>query len=432
VRRIAVVGSGIAGLAAARALTRHARVTLYEAADYFGGHAHTVDVTLDGWTHAVDTGFLVFNERTYPKLVALFAELGVHTAPSEMTFSAQIRPAGIEWGGASLDAVFAQRSNLLRPAFWNMLGEIVRFNRIASALARDTSAHGDAARDDSVGDFLAEHRFSNGFRDWYFLPMIGCIWSCPTEQMLRFPVATLLRFCANHGLLQLTGRPQWLTVRDGSRCYVEKIVEGLADARLATPVRRVRRLPGGGADVTTDAGSERFDAVVMACHSDQSLALLADASNDEREVLGAIRYQRNRAILHTDASLLPLRRGAWAAWNYERAPGGGDDEIAVCLHYLINRLQPLPFTTPVIVSLNPVQEPHAASVQGEFHYAHPVYDRRAIAAQARLPELQGRADTWHCGAWTGYGFHEDGLASALDVSARLVARYRGTAATTSP
>jgi uncharacterized protein len=427
-RRVAVVGSGIAGLAAARALSGHGRVTLFEAAVYFGGHAHSVDVTLDGWTHAVDTGFLVFNERTYPKLAALFAELGVQTAPSELTFSAQIRPAGIEWSSANLDAVFAQRSNLLRPAFWNMLGEIVRFNRVAGVLARDTSARGEAARDDSVGDFLTEHRFSKGFRDWYFLPLIGCIWSCPTEQMLRFPMAMLIRFCHNHGLLQRTGRPQWLSVRDGSRCYVDKIVEGLADARRGTPVRRVRRLPGGGADVTTDGGSERFDAVVMACHSDQSLALLADASNDEREVLGAIRYQRNRAILHTDAGLLPLRRGAWAAWNYERAPGGGD-EAAVCLHYLINRLQPLPFTTPVIVSLNPVQEPHAASVQGEFHYAHPVYDRRAIAAQARLSGLQGRADTWFCGAWTGYGFHEDGLVSALDVSARLIAKSQGMQAT---
>jgi predicted NAD/FAD-binding protein len=432
VRRIAVVGSGIAGLAAARGLAGHAQVTLYEAADYFGGHAHTVDVTLEGWTHAVDIGFLVFNERTYPKLTALFAELGVQTAPSEMTFSAQIRPAGIEWSGASLDAVFAQRSNLLRPAFWNMLGEIIRFNHLATALARDTSAKGRAALDDSVGDFLDGHRFSKGFRDWYFLPMIGCIWSCPTEQMLRFPVATLIRFCHNHGLLQVTGRPQWLTVRDGARCYVEKIVAALADARRSTPVRRVRRLPGGGAEVTSDAGSERFDAVVLACHSDQALALLADATGDEIEVLGAIHYQRNRAILHTDTSLLPLRRRAWAAWNYERGPRGGEDQDAVCLHYLINKLQPLPFSAPVIVSLNPVQEPHAASVQGEFHYAHPVYDRRAIAAQARLPGLQGRADTWFCGAWTGYGFHEDGLVSALDVSERLVAKAGGATPTIAP
>jgi uncharacterized protein len=427
VRRIAVIGAGIAGLAAARSLAGHGRVTLYEAADYFGGHAHTVDVKLGGWTHAVDTGFLVFNEKTYPKLVALFAELGIETAPSEMSFSAQIRSAGIEWSGTSLGAVFAQPSNLLRPAFWNMLAEIVRFNHVASALARDESATGRAALDDSVADFLIEHRFSKGFRDWYFLPMVGCIWSCPTEQMLRFPMATLIRFCANHGLLQITGRPQWRTVRDGARCYVEKMLESIADARLSTPVRRVKRLPIGAADVSTDAGTERFDAVVFACHSDQSLALLADASNDEREVLGAIRYQRNRAILHTDVRVLPLRKRAWAAWNYERAPGAAGDEAAVCLHYLINRLQPLPFQTPVIVSLNPVEEPAAASVHGEFHYAHPVFDRRAIAAQARLAELQGHGNTWFCGAWTGYGFHEDGLASALDVSAQVIARAGGAA-----
>jgi uncharacterized protein len=425
VRRIAVIGAGIAGLAAARTLAGHGRVTLYEAADYFGGHAHTVDVTLGGWTHAVDTGFLVFNEKTYPKLVALFAELGIETAPSEMSFSAQIRSAGIEWSGASLAAVFAQPSNLLRPAFWNMLAEILRFNHLASALARDDSAKGRAALDDSVADFLIEHRFSKGFRDWYFLPLVGCIWSCPTEQMLRFPMATLIRFCANHGLLQITGRPQWRTVRDGARCYVEKMLESIADARLATPVRRIKRLPIGGADVSTDAGTERFDAVVLACHSDQSLALLADPTNDEREVLGAIHYQRNRAILHTDAGVLPLRKRAWAAWNYERAPGATGDEAAVCLHYLINRLQPLPFETPVIVSLNPVEEPASASVHGEFHYAHPVFDRRAIAAQARLPELQGHADTWFCGAWTGYGFHEDGLASALEVSAQVIVKGGG-------
>ncbi|HEY4957670.1 MAG TPA: FAD-dependent oxidoreductase, partial [Caldimonas sp.] len=335
--------------------------------------------------------------------------------------------AGIEWSGTSLGAVFAQPSNLLRPAFWNMLAEIVRFNHVASALARDDSAKGRAALDDSVGDFLIAHRFSKGFRDWYFLPMVGCIWSCPTEQMLRFPVATLIRFCANHGLLQITGRPQWRTVRDGARCYVEKMLESIADARLATPVRRVKRLPIGGADVSTDAGTERFDAVVLACHSDQALALLADPSNDEREVLGAIHYQRNRAILHTDIRMLPLRKRAWAAWNYERAPGAAGDEATVCLHYLINRLQPLPFETPVIVSLNPVEEPNAASVHGEFHYAHPVFDRRAIAAQARLPALQGRADTWFCGAWAGYGFHEDGLASALDVCAQVIAKGAGGA-----
>ena len=426
-KRVAVVGSGIAGLAAARGLAGHAHVTLYEAGDHFGGHSHTVDVTHGGVTHGVDCGFLVFNERTYPRLVALFAELGVATAKSEMSFSAQVPDAGLEWGGASLGSVFAQRTNLLRPAFLRMLGEVLRFNRVAHALATSGAGRSLATNNDSVGDFLDAHRFSAAFRDWYFLPMIGCIWSCPTDQMLRFPVATLLRFCHNHGLLQIADRPQWYTVRGGSRTYVTKMLASVADARLGAAVRRIKRLPIGGADLSTDRGTERFDAVVLACHSDQSLALLADASNDEREVLGSIRFQPNRAIVHTDVSVLPQRKAAWAAWNYERARRSTGPEPAVCLHYLINRLQPLPFDTPVIVSLNPVQDPDAASVHGEFHYAHPVFDRRALAAQERLPSLQGRADTWFCGAWTGYGFHEDGLASGLEVCAAVIARLAGAA-----
>lgn len=418
-KRIAVVGAGIAGLAAARTLARTARVTLYEAGDHFGGHTHTVDVTLGGRTYGVDTGFLVFNERNYPQLAALFAELGVATAPADMSFSAQIPSAGIEWSSASFGAIFAQRSNLLRPAFWNMLGEILRFNRIATRLLQRPGARNRAVLEDGVGDFLDAHRFSSGFRDWYFLPMVGSIWSCPTEQMLRFPLATLLRFCANHGLLQITGRPQWRSVWGGASTYVDKMLDAIPDARLATPVRRVKRLPVGGADVATASGSEHFDAVVLACHSDQSLALLADPSDEEREVLGAIRWQRNRAILHTDARVLPERKAAWAAWNYERSGDSAARENSVCLHYLINRLQPLPFDVPVIVSLNPLFEPASALVQGEFHYAHPVFDRRAIAAQARLAALQGRSDTWYCGAWTGHGFHEDGLVSALAVCRAL-------------
>jgi predicted NAD/FAD-binding protein len=423
-KRIAVVGAGIAGLAAARELSRHDRVTLFEAAEHFGGHTHTVDVTLDGRTFGVDTGFLVFNRRTYPGLVALFAELGVTTAAADTSFSAQIPAARIEWSSAGVGGVFAQRSNLLRPAFWNMLGEIVRFNRLATALARDGGPGKGAGLDDSIGDFLDAHRFSTGFRDWYFLPMVGSLWSCPTEQMLRFPAATMVRFCADHGLLQVRGRPQWYTVRGGASSYVDKMLDAIPDARRATPVKSVKRLPIGGAEVATAQGSERFDAVVLACHSDQALALLADPSDDERAVLGAMRWQRNRAVLHSDTRVLPERKAAWAAWNYERSHDAAQDEAALCLHYLINRLQPLPTKTPVIVSLNPLLEPMAALVQGEFHFAHPVFDRRAIAAQARLPSLQGRADTWYCGAWTGHGFHEDGLVSGLVVAEAL----RGDAA----
>jgi len=429
---VAVIGSGISGLAVAHGLARDAAVTLFEAGDYFGGHTHTVDVTLDGVTHGVDTGFLVLNERTYPNLLRLFAELGVETAPSDMSFSVQVPDRGLEWSGSDLNTVFAQRRNLLRPAFWRMLAEVMRFNRVATALAENGEA---APLDQSIGDFLTEQRFSAEFRDWYFLPMIGCIWSCPTDQMLRFPVATMIRFCHNHGLIQVANRPQWFTVRGGARTYVEKMLQRIPDARLNSAVRSVRRLPPGrgaaGVLVSTDRGTERFDDVVLACHSDQSLKLLADASPAEREVLGAVRYHRNRAVLHTDTTLLPKRRLAWAAWNYERASADSREQASVCLHYLINRLQPLPFTTPVVVSLNPLTEPAAATVHGEFDYSHPVFDAAAIAAQQRLPQLQGQAHTWFCGAWTRYGFHEDGLMSGLSVIAGLRAAWAQAEATAS-
>ena len=423
-RRVAVIGSGISGLSVAHALADEAQVTLFEADSYFGGHTHTVDITLDGQTHGVDTGFLVFNERTYPKLIELFGELQVPTALSDMSFSVQVPDIGLEWSGSDLNTVFAQRRNLLRPAFWRMLRDVTRFNRLATALAeRDI----ETERQQAIGDFLAQHRFSVEFRDWYFLPMIGCIWSCPTDQMLRFPIATMIRFCHNHGLIQVTRRPRWFTVQGGARHYVDKLLRGIPDARLNTPVRSVRRLQASAqVSVATDHGTELFDEVVLACHSDQSLALLADATPAEREVLGAIRYHRNRAVLHTDTAVLPRRKIAWAAWNYERAHAGSRESTAVCLHYLINRLQPLPFKTPVVVSLNPITEPRADTVHGEYDYAHPVFDAAAIAAQQRVPSLQGEAHTWFSGAWTRYGFHEDGLTSGLAVVDGLRQRWAQT------
>jgi predicted NAD/FAD-binding protein len=413
-RRIAVVGAGIAGLAAARALGALARVTLFEAGDRFGGHAHTVDVTLGGRTYGVDAGFIVFHEGAAPKLTAMFAELGVTSAPAAVSFSAQIADAGIEWSSAGIGGVLAQPANLLRPAFVNMLGEIVRFNHRALALARAGAA---PASDDDVGEFLLTHRFSKGFRDWYLLPLLACLWSCPPPQALRMPATAVARFLREHGLLRLAPEPRWRSVRGGADVYVHRILAAIADARLSTPVRRVRRLPVGGAEVSTDGGSERFDGVVFACHTVDALALLADPIDAERQLLGAFHYQRNRAVLHTDARALPLHRGAWAAWNHEAA--GSGDEAAACVHTFVNRLQPLPFDVPVIVSLNPIVEPAAATVQGEFHYAHPIFDRRALVAQSGLDALQGRADTWFCGAWTGLGSHEDGLRSGLDVCARI-------------
>lgn len=421
--KIAIVGSGISGLAVAHSLRGQADITLFEAGQHFGGHAHTVDVTLEGptgpITHGVDTGFLVYNERTYPHLIRLFAELGVETAPSDMSFSVQAPGAfgtgALEWSGNSLNTVFAQRRNLLRPRFLGMLTDVLRFNALCTRIAQDNS---EAALVQPLGDFLDRHGFGQAFRDWYFLPMLGCIWSCPTDQMLRFPVATMIRFCHNHGLLQVNDRPQWHTVRGGSRHYVERIVSQIADKRLGTPVRRIER-DAAGVTLITDQGAERFDHVVLATHTDQALALLGHPSPLEQDVLGQIRYQPNRAILHTDAAVLPRQRSAWAAWNYERAADAGNESSRVCLHYLLNQLQPLPFEQPVIVSLNPVRPIDPARIVGEYDYDHPVFDLAAIRAQQSVGELQGHRNTWFCGAWTGYGFHEDGLKSGLAVARHL-------------
>ncbi len=435
--KVAVIGSGISGLAACHALRGQAQVTLFESGDYFGGHTHTVDVTLPDAqgrpvTHGVDTGFLVFNERTYPHLIALLEQLGVPSAKSDMSFSVQVPGAlggqALEWSGSSLDTVFAQRGNLLRPRFLRMLADLLRFNRLTTRIA-EAGTEGELMQ--PLGQFLDEHRFSREFRDWYFLPMLGCIWSCPTRQMLAFPVSTMIRFCHNHGLIQVANRPQWWTVAGGARQYVERIVEGIDDARLGTPVRAVVR-SDDGVQLRTDAGWERFDRLILATHSDQALALLADASPAERELLGAIQYQSNRAVLHTDASVLPARRKAWASWNYERGPGG-PDEARVCLHYLLNMLQPLPWRQPVVVSLNPVREIDPATVVGDYDYAHPVFDLAAIRAQARMPAIQGQKATWFAGAWMGYGFHEDGLKAGLAAArALLAAAGRGPADAASP
>jgi predicted NAD/FAD-binding protein len=435
--KVAIVGSGIAGLAVAHRMQDHAAVTVFEAGDYFGGHTHTVDITLpvagQPVRHGVDTGFLVFNERTYPNLIALFAELGVQTCPSDMSFSVQAGDPGsgrhMEWSGSTINSVFSQRRNLVSPRFLRMLRDLGRFNALTQEIGRSGS---EARLQQSLGDFLHAQGFSDAFRDWYFMPMVACIWSCPKEQMLQFPVATMIRFCHNHGLNQVSNRPQWWTVQGGARHYVDKILERVQDKRLNMPVRAVRRHgSGAGVTVSTDHGSEHFDKLVLATHSDQALALLSDASDAERATLGAIRYHPNTAVLHTDTSVLPRHPRAWAAWNYESATGAapvaGGSNDQVCLHYLINRLQPLPWTQPVVVSLNPLREIPRSHVLGEFHYAHPVFDRAAVSAQSQVGQLQGTRDTYFCGAWMGYGFHEDGLKAGLDVARRLRASHNAMA-----
>ena len=427
--RIAVIGAGIAGLGCAHALTRTAieagdhtlQVTLYEAEARLGGHANTVDVTLDGQVHPVDTGFLVFNKRTYPNLLQLFEQLDVPIAASDMSFSVSVPVRGafgqrrLEWSGANLDTVFAQRRNLGSPDFLRMLRDLLRFNaqatRVASGQEPDSGL--------TLGDFLLRHGYGAAFRDWYLLPMAAAIWSCPMATMLGYPVATFMRFCHNHGLLQINDRPQWYTVPGGSRRYVHRIADRLPHVRLADPVVSVTRAPGGKVQVVSRHGRALYDEVVLASHSDQALRLLEDADAEERSVLEAVRYQPNQAVLHTDSELMPASRKVWAAWNYLSDGGAHSAPAGVSVTYLLNKLQPLPFATPVFLSLNPLQTPHGTQTIAEFEYSHPIFDARALATQRRLPSVQGKRGVWFAGAWTGYGFHEDGLKSGLSVAAAI-------------
>jgi uncharacterized protein len=444
--RVAIIGSGISGLSAAHHLRGHAEVTLFEAGDYFGGHTHTVDVTLpvpagDTQTFGVDTGFLVFNERTYPGLIALFEQLQVTTCKSDMSFSVQVPGAfgkqALEWNGADLNTVFAQRSNLLRPSFLRMLRDVLRFNTLATELAKRQIDHELAQ---PLQDFLRMHGFGDTFRDWYLLPMLGCIWSCPTDQMLQFPVATMVRFCHNHGLIQVNNRPQWYTVQGGARHYVEKIVAQVDHAHLNTPVLRIERdsknaaTQGApqGVRIHTAQGVAAFDHVIVATHADQALRLLDAPSAKEQAVLGAMRTHPNRAVLHTDTSVMPQKKLAWAAWNYERAANDNTESTRVCLHYWLNKLQPLPFAQEVIVSLNPVREIDPKHVLGEYAYAHPVFDLPAIHAQTRMHELQGQQHTWFAGAWMGYGFHEDGFKAGRAAAQGLLAALQKAPSSVAP
>lgn len=441
--RVAIVGSGISGLAAAHRLAKSCQVTLFEADARAGGHANSVDVSLDGFEYPVDTGFLVLNESTYPNLLSLFAELDVELANSEMTFSASMQPDGVEWSGTNLRTLFAQPGNLASPKFLGMVYDIFRFNRQATALAESqnqTDGHQESL-DEPLEQWLDRNHYRAGFRDWYLLPMAAAIWSCPMQTMRKFPIGSFARFFHNHGLLQVENRPQWFTVKGGSRRYVDKILAGLKDVRLSTPVTgvsRARYAQTGKVEVRTNAGVEEFDALILAAHSPQSLALLDDPTEHETNLIGKVRYQRNSAWLHTDVALMPRQKLAWAAWNYFAGATQPDKdplvdgEPRVSVTYWLNKLQPLPFSTPIMVTLNPVIEPRQDQVIQQLEYEHPVLDEAAVSAQKEIRRLQGNQATWYAGAWLGYGFHEDGLISGLaaasGVSERLSAQTLAQAA----
>lgn len=412
-QKIAVVGSGIAGASAAWALSSTADVTLYEAEDRAGGHTATVDVDYDGRAVPVDTGFIVYNELNYPELTNLFAHLGVATHESRMGFGLSLDEGRLEWSGQSYRSIFAQPRNALSPSFLRMLSEILRFNRTCVS-DRDSGR----LAGHSIGSYLADAGFSTAFRDNYLIPMAAAIWSTPRVKMLDFPASTFVTFFENHRLIH-EDRPIWRTVTGGSRSYLEKLLAPLRGrVRLSSPVETVIRDALG---VTIWAGGrepERFDAVVLAGHSDQTLALLGDASPLEASILSSIQYRPNRVVLHRDPRLMPRRRGVWSAWNYLRSSfPGGEPEVSVT--YWMNELQDIDRSMPLFVSLNPVIESRAELTFGDWSFAHPQFDAAAISAQARLGEIQGHRRTWFAGAWTGFGFHEDGLRSGLDAAEGL-------------
>jgi uncharacterized protein len=409
--RVAVVGSGVSGLVAAHYLSRRHEVTLFEADSRLGGHTHTVDVEVPSGRYAVDTGFIVFNDWTYPNFIRLMKDLGVASQPSDMSFSVKVEKTGLEYNGASLGKLFSQRSNLFRPSFYRMLLDILRFNRESPRLL-----DADAPEDLALGRYLAERRYSREFIDHYVVPMGSAIWSASVRQMESFPAAYFVRFFKNHGFLSVDDRPRWRTLRGGSRSYIDGMIAPFRDrVRLNSPVRSVRRDPDG---VTLNvAGAEaRFDHAVLACHSDQSLRMLADAGGTEAELLAAFAYQENEAVLHTDTSVLPSRRAAWASWNYlvPREPGG-----RVAVTYVMNILQDLTAPETFCVSLNLEERVDPAKVIKRMTYHHPVYTARAVAAQKRWGEISGPNRTHFCGAYWGFGFHEDGVKSALRVCESL-------------
>ena len=408
--RVAVVGSGIAGLSSAWLLSREHEVVLFEAEARLGGHTHTHDVEQAGKHYRVDTGFIIHNTHNYPLLTRMFDELGVASQDTTMSFGAQVEATGLEYNATNLDALFCQRRNLLSPSFIRMVREILRFYREAGALLRDPGPG------PSLGDYLEQNRYSALFRDAHLIPMASALWSSPSATILDFPAKYLVRFMDHHRMLQVEGRPQWRVVKGGSSSYVEALkARWTVDVRLACPVQRITR-DDTGVTVKHVGGEDRFDAIVVATHSDQALALLGDADALEREVLGAMPYQRNEVVLHTDRRILPTRRKAWAAWNaFVPADPGAECSVSYCM----NLLQGLESPEPFVVTLNSTAAIDPAKVIARMTYHHPIYTHASVAAQERRAELNGRRRTWFAGAYWGFGFHEDGMRAGVEAAAGL-------------
>jgi hypothetical protein len=413
---IAIVGSGISGLTCAHLLKDHRQVTLFEQNDSLGGHTATRDVVVEGRHYAIDTGFIVFNDRTYPRFEKLLDRIGMPRQNTEMSFSVKNLASGLEYNGHTLNTLFAQRRNLLNPRFYQFLGEIVRFNRRCKALLRDVIP--DHL---TVGKFLQAEGFSERFARNYLLPMGAAIWSTSLDEFLHFPLDFFLRFFANHGLLNLVDRPQWYVIPGGSRSYIAPLLAGIPPERirLNADIARVRRNADGVTLETSDGRSEHFDQVILACHSDQALALLAEPTETERSILGAIPYQMNDVVLHTDGSLMPKRRLAWASWNYLLTGAADETTRPASVTYCMNILQGIQSDTPFLVTLNPVQAIDESKVLGRFRYAHPSYTMAGMAARQRRDEICGVDRVHFCGAYWYNGFHEDGVHSAIDVCYRF-------------
>ncbi|GAB3407825.1 FAD-dependent oxidoreductase [Erwinia aphidicola] len=414
--RVAIIGSGISGLSCAWKLAARAEVHLYEAGPTLGGHTATVDVELAGKRWAIDTGFIVYNDRTYPRFLALLAELGLESQPTEMSFSVRNQRSGLEYNGHSLTSLFAQRSNLLKPSFYRFLAEIVRFNRCGKQWLEHQQDQG------TLDDFLRLHGFSAFFAQHYILPMGAAIWSTSLAEMRRMPLAQFLHFFNHHGLLDLAQRPQWFVIPGGSREYIRRLMQLMGEkiaVYINTPVTRVLR-DEAGVTLESARGSERYDQVIFACHSDQALQLLGDASGAEAAMLAGIPYRANEVVLHTDISMLPKARAAWASWNYRlEDTQAGDELLGASVTYNMNILQGIKAPHTFCVSLNPTQPIDPAKVLRRFEYHHPQFGPDCLHAQQQRLLLNGSNRSWFCGAWSYNGFHEDGIRSALDVIAAM-------------